>query len=145
MSNSLVAGANTSVKNGSTVLSFKTPLTVATMKVCVVQRDAQVAFPALPDQLTAVLKGSVEVAVLADGQFDKLSNTQLTVNHAFPAATPDQNAAKKLVAYSPNGSGTWVRTVLATTHKASSVPSATNEVNIELTAPIAAPGFFTIE
>jgi hypothetical protein len=145
MSNSLLAGANTSVKNGSTVLSFKTPLTVATVKVCVVQRDAQAAFPAIPDQLSAVLKGAVEIAVLADGQFEKLSNMQIAVNHAFPAATPAENAAKNLVAYTPRSDGTWVRTVLATTHKISAVPSATNEVNIELTAPITAPGFLTIE
>lgn len=145
VTNSILAGANTSVKHESTTLSFVTPRTVFTVKVCAVQNISTIQFPATPAGLTPVLTGLPQYAVLADGQFDQLTNKQLTVNYGFPASAPEQYQNKKLVAYTQDGTGTWVKTVLATTQKPSTLPLSGGLVGIELTAPITAPGFYTIE
>ncbi|MCW5651250.1 MAG: hypothetical protein KIS62_15990 [Ramlibacter sp.] len=144
LANSVLAGAITSVTNASSTLRFITPLTAATVKVCVVQKPT-VGFPDIPPALTAMLTGSVNWAVLADGQIDLLSNKQLTINSAFSGLTADQLAAKKVVAYTPTSTGGWVRTALATTQRAGSMPVPANFVSIEFTAPITGAGFFTVE
>lgn len=145
MTDSVIAGANTSVADQSTTLSFTTPLTAITVKVCVVQKNTPGEFPATPAALAPILTGSPIVAVLADGQFDQLSNKRLTINHGFPANKPDQYLTKKIVAYTQDSNGTWVKTVLATEQQPGKLPLAQDLVSIELTAPITAPGFFTVE
>lgn len=145
MTDSVLAGANTSVKHESTTLSFTTPLTAITVKVCVVQDISAVQFPATPEALRPILTRSPIVAVLADGQFDQLSNKQLTINHGFPANEPDIYLTKKIVAYTQDSNGTWVKTVLATEQKPGKLSMSLDLVSIEMTAPITAPGFFTVE
>lgn len=145
MTDSILAGANTSVKHESTTLSFVTPRTAITVKVCVVQNISTIQFPATPAALTPVLTGSPQYAVLADGHFDQFSNKQLTVNYGFSANAPEQYLNKKIVAYTQDGNGAWVKTVLATTQRPGTLPLSSDLVSIELTAPITAPGFYTVE
>jgi hypothetical protein len=145
MTDSVLAGANTAVKYESTTLSFTTPLTAITVKVCVVQDIPGGEFPATPAALTPILTGLAHWAVLADGQFDQLSNKRLTVNYGFPANAPEQYLAKKIVGYTQDTNGAWVRTVLATTQRPGTLPLSKDMVSIELSAPITAPGFFTVE
>jgi hypothetical protein len=145
MTNSVLAGASASVQHESTTLLFTTPRTAITVKVCVVQNAPSVEFPATPAALSLVLTGAPHYAILADGQFDQLSTKQLGANFNFPANAPEQYLNKKLVAYTQDGSGAWVRTVLATTQRPGKYPVPSDTVNIEMVAPITAPGFYTVE
>ena len=145
VTDSILAGASTSIQHETTTLSFVTPRTAFTVKLCVVQNAPSTEFPATPAALIPVLTGSPQYAVLADGQFDQLSNKQLTANFLFPANAPEQYLNKKLVAYTQDGSGAWVKTVLATTQRPGKSPTPSDMVNIEMVALITSPGFYTVE
>jgi hypothetical protein len=145
VTDSILAGASTSIQHETTTLSFVTPRTAFTVKLCVVQNAPSIAFPATPAALIPVLTGSPQYAILADGQFDQLSNKQLTANFLFPANAPEQYLNKKLVAYTQDGSGAWVKAVLATTQRPGKFPTASDMVNIEMVALITSPGFYTVE
>jgi hypothetical protein len=145
MTDSVLAGASASVQHEFTTLLFTTPRTAITVKVCVVQNAPSVEFPATPAALSLVLAGAPQYAILADGQFDQLSTKQLGANFIFPANAPERYLNKKLVAYTQDGSGAWVRTVLATTQRPGKYPVPSDMVNIEMVAPITAPGFYTVE
>ncbi len=144
MANSFMLGANSSIAQGFTNFSFKTPPTAITVKVCVADKK-EAELPATPAALTALLTGSVNSLVFADGEFDRLSNRQLSIHQMFPVDTPAEKLAKKIVSYTQDSKGAWIRAVLETTQKPGSMPAPLTFVSIEFTAPITAPGFFTIE
>jgi len=138
LSNSTIAGANTSVTNDNATLRLRFPATSTTVSVCPLG-SATAGFPAVPAALTALLTGTPAAAVVATGEFASLTNKQLDITFDFGIQTADAIAQKKMIAYTLNN-GAWTRTPLATTFAAGGTASSR-----VVTAQIEQVGFYTIE